>query len=56
LAERGRFMQIASAEGRRASRGRFATEVAAFVEKASGMPLEQVHADQAPVACGALPR
>jgi hypothetical protein len=52
LAERGRFMQIAGAEGRRACRGRFATEVAAFVEKASGMPLEH----QAPVACGALPR
>jgi alkanesulfonate monooxygenase SsuD/methylene tetrahydromethanopterin reductase-like flavin-dependent oxidoreductase (luciferase family) len=45
------FMQIASIEGRRACRSleRFAGEVVPLMERAFGMPLDQVHADRMPV-------
>jgi alkanesulfonate monooxygenase SsuD/methylene tetrahydromethanopterin reductase-like flavin-dependent oxidoreductase (luciferase family) len=42
------FMQIGTIDGRRACRSleRFATEVVPLMEKAFGMPLDQVHADR----------
>jgi hypothetical protein len=41
-------MQIGTVDGRRACRSleRFATEVVPLMEKAFGMPLDQVHADR----------